>query len=78
MLIGRDGRMFYLGDDMVRQSAGLILRDQKVSEVADLLDQMKTELALRGVKLPRRHPAEFVQRLPGRSSTLGAEPRADD
>ncbi len=51
VLIGRDGRMFYLGDEMVRQSAGLILRDQKVSEVADLLDQMKTELALRGVKL---------------------------
>jgi alginate O-acetyltransferase complex protein AlgJ len=51
VLIGRDGRMFYLGDDMVRQSAGLILRDQMVSDVVDLLAQMKAELTRRGVKL---------------------------
>lgn len=51
VLIGRDGRMFYLGDEMVRQSAGLVLRDQKVSDVADLLAQMNSELERRGVKL---------------------------
>ena len=51
VLIGRDGRMFYLGDEMVRQSAGLVLRDQKVSDVVDLLAQMKAELTRRGVKL---------------------------
>ncbi len=51
VLIGRDGRMFYLGDEMVRQSAGLVLRDQKVSDVVDLLGQMKAELARRGVRL---------------------------
>ncbi len=51
VLIGRDGRMFYLGDEMVRQSAGLILRDQKVSDVADLLARVKAELARRGVRL---------------------------
>jgi alginate O-acetyltransferase complex protein AlgJ len=51
VLTGRDGRMFYLGDEMVRQSAGLVLRDQKVSDVVDLLAQMKAELARRGVKL---------------------------
>ncbi len=51
VLIGRDRRMFYLGDEMVRQSAGLILRDQKVTDVADLLGRMRTELASRGVKL---------------------------
>jgi alginate O-acetyltransferase complex protein AlgJ len=51
VLIGRDGRMFYLGDEMVRQSAGLVLRDQKVADVADLLAQMNSELEQRGVKL---------------------------
>lgn len=51
VLIGRDGRMFYLGDEMVRQSAGLVLRDQKVLDVAGLLGQMKTELASRNVRL---------------------------
>ncbi len=51
VLIGRDGRMFYLGDEMVRQSAGLVLRDQKVSDVADLLGQMNSELKQRGVEL---------------------------
>src|SRR6516162_1596522 len=33
VLVGRDGRLFYLGDEMVRQSAGLVLRDQRVAEV---------------------------------------------
>ena len=28
VLVGRDGRMFYLGEEAVRQSAGLVLRDQ--------------------------------------------------
>ena len=62
VLIGRDGRMFYLGDEMVRQSAGLVLRDQKVSEVADLLGQMKTELSPRCVRL--------LVALPPNSSTV--------
>ncbi len=30
VLIGRDGRMFYLGEETVRQSAGLIFRDRRV------------------------------------------------
>ncbi len=62
VLIGRDGRMFYMGDEMVRQSAGLVLRDQKVSEVADLIGQMKSELAPRGVK--------FLVAMPPNSSTV--------
>src|SRR6516164_3385600 len=36
VLIGRNGRMFYLGREMVRQSAGLVLRDRKVAGAADL------------------------------------------
>ncbi len=62
VLIGRDGRMFYLGDEMVRQSAGLILRDQKVTDVADLIVQMAAELKRRGVK--------FLVALPPNSSTI--------
>ena len=62
VLIGRDGRMFYLGDEMVRQSAGLVLRDQKVSEVAELIGRMKAELASRGIK--------FLVAMPPNSSTV--------
>ncbi len=50
VLIGRDGRMFYLGEDMVRQSAGLVLRDQAVSDTAELLARMKADLASRDIR----------------------------
>jgi alginate O-acetyltransferase complex protein AlgJ len=50
-LIGRDGRMFYLGNEMVRQSAGLVLRDQKVAEAADMIAAMRDALARRGIDL---------------------------
>ncbi len=50
-LIGRDGRMFYLGRNMVRQSAGLVLRDQKVADAADMLAEMRGALARRGANL---------------------------
>jgi len=61
VLIGRDGRMFYLGGEMVRQSAGLILRDEKVTDSANLLARMRDELAKRGI-------AFFVLVLPSTSS----------
>jgi alginate O-acetyltransferase complex protein AlgJ len=61
VLIGRDGRMFYLGGEMVRQSAGLILRDQKVGDSANLLARARDELAKRGI-------AFFVIVLPSTSS----------
>jgi alginate O-acetyltransferase complex protein AlgJ len=51
VLIGRDGRMFYLGREMVRQSAGLVLRDQKVAGAADLVAAMRDALARRGSRL---------------------------
>jgi alginate O-acetyltransferase complex protein AlgJ len=50
-LIGRDGRMFYLGRDMVRQSAGLVLRDQKVANAVDMLAEMRDALARRVASL---------------------------
>jgi alginate O-acetyltransferase complex protein AlgJ len=61
VLIGRDGRMFYLGGEMVRQSAGLILRDQKVADSANLLAEMRDALEKRGI-------AFFVAVLPSTSS----------
>jgi hypothetical protein len=51
VLVGRDGRMFYLGRDMVRQSAGLILRDRRVADAADMLAEMRDALARRGARL---------------------------
>lgn len=61
VLVGRDGRMFYLGGEMVRQSAGLIVRDQKVADSANLLAQMRDALEKRGISF-------FVVVLPSTSS----------
>jgi alginate O-acetyltransferase complex protein AlgJ len=61
VLIGRDGRMFYLGAEMVRQSAGLIFRDQKVADSANRLLGMRDALEKRGI-------AFFVVVLPSTSS----------
>lgn len=49
VLVGRDGRMFYLHEDAVRQSAGLVLRDQRVADTIALIKQVKDELRSRGV-----------------------------
>ena len=43
--------MFYLGDNMVRQSGGLVRRDTNVAEAADLVASMHTALLKRGIKL---------------------------
>ena len=50
VLIGRDGRMFYLGEEAVRQSAGLLFRDQRVADTADLLVRINDALASRGIR----------------------------
>jgi hypothetical protein len=50
VLVGREGRLFYLGEDTVRQSAGLILRDERVTETAALLARINAALAPRGIK----------------------------
>ena len=72
-LIGRDGRMFYLGRDMVRQSAGLVLRDQKVADAADMLAEMHGALMQAWRKPAGGRGAEFLDHLSGRSSALGAK-----
>jgi alginate O-acetyltransferase complex protein AlgJ len=61
-MIGRDGRMFYEGDEMVRQSAGLVLRDQRVADAVALLASMREALARRGVG--------FLVTVPPNSSTI--------
>jgi hypothetical protein len=50
VLVGRHDRMFYLGEDAVRQSAGLVRRDSRVAESADFLAAMRNALAERGVR----------------------------
>jgi alginate O-acetyltransferase complex protein AlgJ len=50
VLIGRDGRMFYLGEETVRQSAGLLVRDQRVADATDMLVRMNEELRARGIR----------------------------
>jgi alginate O-acetyltransferase complex protein AlgJ len=62
VLIGRGGRMFYLGDEMVKQSAGHVRRDAKVAEVADLLANMRVVLSRRGIA--------FLVAVPPNSSTI--------
>ena len=62
VLIGRNGRMFYLGNEMVRQSAGLVLRDKRVADAADMLAAMHSALAKRGIR--------FLVAIPPNSSTI--------
>ncbi len=50
VLIGRDGRMFYLGEETVRQSAGLLVRDQRLAEATNMLQRMNEELHARGIR----------------------------
>jgi hypothetical protein len=50
VLIGRDGRMFYLGEETVRQSAGLLVRDQRLAEAADMLVRMNEAARARGIR----------------------------
>ena len=51
VLLGRNGHLYLFGGDVVRQSAGLILRDQRVANAADLLAAMRDELSRRGIGL---------------------------
>ena len=51
VLVGRDGRMFYLGEEAVRQSAGLVVRDARVADSVGLVAAMNGALRERGVRL---------------------------
>ena len=51
VLVGYNDRMFYLLDDAVRQSAGIVRRDQRVIDTADFLAVLQDTLARRGIRL---------------------------
>ena len=65
VMVGRDGRMFYLGDEMVRQSAGLVLRDRKVAETANFVAEMREALDHLGIR--------FLVAVPPNASTVYQE-----
>ncbi len=50
VLIGRGGRMFFLGNEMVDESAGLVMRDRAVGQLTDLLARMNDDLRARGIR----------------------------
>ena len=64
-LVGRDGRLFYQANEMVRQSAGLVLRDQRVADSADLIASMRDALAKRHIR--------FLVAIPPNTSTIYAD-----
>ena len=61
-LTGRSGRLFYEGNEMLRQSAGQVLRDERISETVGLLAEIRDRLAKDGVK--------FLVTVPPNSSTI--------
>jgi alginate O-acetyltransferase complex protein AlgJ len=65
VLVGRDGRLFYLGQEAVQQSAGIILRDHRVSDTVALLARMSAALAARGVR--------FLVAVPPNAATIYAD-----
>jgi alginate O-acetyltransferase complex protein AlgJ len=61
-VIGKSGRMFGLTDDMVGQSAGHVVRPEKVAEAANMIAAIHDALARQGVR--------FLVALPPNSSTI--------
>src|SRR5580658_3979395 len=62
VLIGRNGHMFLKLENMLQQSAGLLLRDKSVSDTADTLASMRDALARRGIR--------FLVAVPPNASTI--------
>ena len=75
VLMGRGGRMFFLGNEMVLQSAGLIMRDQAVAQTTDLLARMNDELRARGIRFlvapPPNASSVYTDDLPVRAQNAG-------
>ena len=81
VLIGRNGRMFYLGEETMRQSAGLLLRDLRVSDTVDLLAEMKDALGVRGIRflvaVPPNAATIYQGDLPRWAQNLGEKTEYD-
>jgi alginate O-acetyltransferase complex protein AlgJ len=75
VLMGRGGRMFYLGNEMVVQSAGLVMRDQAMAQTTDLLARMNDELRARGIRFlvapPPNASSVYTDDLPLRAQNTG-------
>ena len=75
VLMGRGGRMFYLGNEMVVQSAGLVMRDQAVAQRTDLLARMNDEFRARGIRFlvapPPNASSVYTDDLPLRAQNAG-------
>jgi alginate O-acetyltransferase complex protein AlgJ len=75
ILTGRGGRMFYLGNEMVLQSAGLVMRDQAVAQLTDLLVRMNEQLRARGIRFlvaaPPNASSVYPEALPVRAQNAG-------
>jgi alginate O-acetyltransferase complex protein AlgJ len=75
VLMGRGGRMFYLGNEMVVQSEGLVMRDQAVAQTTDLLARMNDELRARGIRFlvapPPNASSVYTDDLPLRAQNAG-------
>jgi alginate O-acetyltransferase complex protein AlgJ len=75
VLMGRGDRMFYLGNEMILQSAGLVMRDQAVAQLADLLARMSEELRARGIRFlvapPPNASSVYPDDLPVRAQNPG-------
>ena len=51
VLYGRNGHLFYLGEDAAQQSAGYILRTPQVKEFSDIVADLHHRLAMRNIPL---------------------------
>jgi alginate O-acetyltransferase complex protein AlgJ len=51
VLVGPQGWMFWRSNSMIEQSAGMIRRDDRVTQSADILAAMRNALAARGIRL---------------------------
>lgn len=60
--VGYDGWLFYRSDNLVRQSAGLLVRQSRVIETADIIRSTHANLAARGIK--------FIFASPPNSATI--------
>jgi alginate O-acetyltransferase complex protein AlgJ len=81
VLVGRNGRLFYLGEDTVRQSAGLILRDERVADTVALLVRMNAALKARGIRflvaMPPNAPTIYQDDLPRWAQNRGRRTEYD-
>ncbi len=81
VLIGRNRRLFYLGEDTVRQSAGLILRDERVADTVALLVRMNAALKARGIRflvaMPPNAPTIYQDDLPRWAQNRGRRTEYD-